>query len=90
MTTRTTTQVESPTEEDFVTEREIAERWNVPWSVACVAIAAFEMDPRFPPKDKLMGNRRYWPAVRAFMRARYNMGEKPLPPDGKDHFERRR
>lgn len=92
MATRMPTSPRSQTDEceDFVTDEEIAVRWNIPYKIACVAIAAFAMDPRFPKKDHLMGKRRYWPAVRKFMRARYNMDEKPLPLDGQDHFERGR
>lgn len=91
MATRTPTQPKSRTDEreDFVSDQELAERWNVPYKVACVAIAAFAMDRRFPEKDPLMG-KRFWPAVRKFMRARYGMDEKPLPLDGQDHFERGR
>ncbi len=74
---------------DFVTDTEIAARWGVNTKIAKVAIAAFSMNG-FPPRDPLMGNRRYWPAVVAFMRARYGMGEKPRGIDGQDHFERRR
>lgn len=75
--------------EDFVTDAEIAVRWQVSTKIAKVAIAAFSMNG-FPPPDPLMGNRRYWPAVVAFMRARYGMGPKPTGIDGQDHFERRR
>ena len=74
----------------FPLDKEIAVRWNLPYKIACISIAGFEKDPRFPKKDELMGKRRYWPAVCQFMRARYGMDEKPLPVDGQDHFDRRR
>lgn len=69
---------------DFVSDREIARRWGVSEATARTAIRAFEMRHGFPQRDPLMGNKRYWPAVRAFMDRRYGVkvGDDPGPVDG--------
>lgn len=74
--------------EDFVSDAEIAKRWRVSTTTARIAIRAFERNPRFPKRDPVMGNKRFWPAVRAFMRWRYGMESPPQVADGEDHFER--
>jgi hypothetical protein len=60
-------------EDAFLSDREIAERWRVGYETALAAIHIFERDPRFPRKDKLLANKRFWPAIKAFMRARYGL-----------------
>jgi hypothetical protein len=52
----------------WVTDTEIVEALGVPADVAMTAIRALDKDPRtgFPRKQKLWGDRRYWPAVKAF------------------------
>lgn len=55
---------------EFVTDAELIERLNVPEKIAREAIRALDADPRksgFPQKQKLWGNRRYWPAVKAYL-----------------------
>lgn len=73
---------------DFVTDSEIARRWGVGEKTARVAIRALEMYSHFPKRDPLFGNRRFWPAVRAFMLARsgVSMTGPPEPIDGKEDF----
>jgi hypothetical protein len=74
-------------EDAFLSDREIAERWGVGYETALMAIHVFENDPRFPKKDKLLANKRFWPAIKAFMRARYgliSMGTSIL--DGKENL----
>lgn len=50
------------------TDAEIIEALGVPADVAATAIHALDQDSRtgFPKKHKLWGDRRYWPAVKAF------------------------
>jgi hypothetical protein len=60
-------------EDTFLSDREIAEAWGVGYETALAAIHVFEKDPRFPRKDKLLANKRFWPAIKAFMRWRYGL-----------------
>jgi hypothetical protein len=57
-------------EEVFLSDKEIAQRWNIGEKTARIAMAALEKHAGFPRKDPLFGNRRYWPAVCNFMRKR--------------------
>lgn len=52
----------------FVTDAELMRRLGVPDEIARPAIAMLDRDPtsRFPRKQKMWGDRRYWPAVLAF------------------------
>ncbi|MGJ4908878.1 winged helix-turn-helix domain-containing protein [Bradyrhizobium sp. HKCCYLS2033] len=49
----------------FVTDAEMIRRLGVPEKIARAAIRALDRDrgSGFPPKRKLWGDRRYWPAV---------------------------
>lgn len=78
----------------FVSDDEIARRWGVCDKTARGAIREFERARpgrlQFPPKDPLFANKRFWPAVRAFMMARYGIsmpGSPPRAPDGKEDFD---
>jgi hypothetical protein len=53
----------------WVTDAELIRRLGVPEKIARQVIRAFDANPRlgFPPKLKLWGGRRYWPAVRAYL-----------------------
>lgn len=53
----------------WVTDDEMIRRMGVPVKVAKAAIRMYDDDPRsgFPPKNKLWGDMRYWPAVRAYL-----------------------
>jgi hypothetical protein len=53
--------------DDFVPDAEIARRWGVSDKTARVAIREFEKHGGFPPRDPLFGEKRFWPAVQAFM-----------------------
>ena len=58
----------------FVTDQELIEYLGVPERTARAAIQELDRDPRrsgFPPKKKLWGDRRYLPAVEAWL-ARQN------------------
>ena len=54
----------------YITDAELIRRMGVPEKVAREAIRMMDLDPRksgFPQKDKLWGNRRYWPAVKDYL-----------------------
>jgi hypothetical protein len=54
----------------WVTDAELIRRMGVPEKIARAALHALDADPRrtgFPQKNKLWGDRRYWPAVRAYL-----------------------
>lgn len=65
----------------YMTDAEIIRRMGVPEKKARQLIRYFDDNPKFlfPMKDKLFGDRRYWPAVRAFLdrRNRLNMDASP-------------
>ena len=52
----------------FVTDEELIRRLGAPRKAARAALHMFDRDRSkgFPQKQKLWGNRRYWPAVRAW------------------------
>lgn len=52
----------------YVTDAELIRRLGVPEKIARAAIRALDLDrgSGFPPKKKLWGDRRYWPAVKAY------------------------
>lgn len=53
----------------YVTDAELIRRMGVPEKIARDAIRALDLDrgSGFPQKKKLWGNRRYWPAVKAYL-----------------------
>lgn len=53
----------------YVTDAELIRRMGVPERTARRVIQMLDQDRKsgFPPKQSLFGNRRYWPAVRAFL-----------------------
>jgi hypothetical protein len=76
-----------PDEALYVSDAEIVRRLGVGEKTARVAIRELERARGFPRKDPLFGEKRYWPAVRAFLdrRAGLNVAS-PLVPDGKENF----
>lgn len=51
----------------YVTDAELIRRSGIPVHKARLLISELDRLPSgFPPKDKLCGNRRYWPAVKDF------------------------
>jgi hypothetical protein len=55
----------------YVTDAELIRRTGIPEKVARRLIRELDRLPSgFPPKDRLCGNRRYWPAVQDFFAAR--------------------
>jgi hypothetical protein len=69
----TTPEDRPPERDDFVTDAEIARRWKVSEKTARGAIRQLER-VGFPKKDPLFANKRYWPAVKAFIDRRYGLG----------------
>lgn len=61
------------TETYFITDAALIERLGLPVKVARAALRVLDANPRsgFPPKHKLWGDRRWWPAVEAYFKARY-------------------
>jgi hypothetical protein len=55
----------------FVTDAELIRRMGVPEKEARDAIAELELRNAFPRKLKIWGNRRYWPAVKAYLDMNY-------------------
>lgn len=59
---------DAPRETLFVTDAELIRRLGVPEKHARRVIRELEAKRRgFPPKQKLWGDRRYWPDVKAFL-----------------------
>lgn len=59
----------------YVTDLELAELLGVPTVIACQAIDQLDRDRRnnFPQKQKLWGDRRYLPAVKAWLDHHYGL-----------------
>jgi hypothetical protein len=51
----------------YVTDAELIRRLGVPERTARAVIQQLEAKAGFPRKQALWGNRRYWPAVRAYL-----------------------
>jgi hypothetical protein len=61
----------------YVTDVELIRRLGVPYRLGRRVIAGLDQDrlSGFPPKQKLWGNRRYWPHVSAWLdRTGANLG----------------
>lgn len=65
----------------YVTDAELIRRLGVPERTARAAIRALDADPRsgFPKKSKLWGERRYWPAVTAYLDKANGLNLPPPP-----------
>lgn len=59
----------------FVTDAELIRRIGVPEKTAREAIRMLEAKSGFPKKQKLWGDRRYWPAVKVYMDKQYGGGQ---------------
>lgn len=53
----------------YITDAELIRRMGVPEKIARATIRSFDNNPiaGFPPKQPLFGDRRYWPAVKAYL-----------------------
>ena len=65
----------------FVTDTELIEKLKVPARTARQALEMLNKDGRtgFPPKQKLWGDRRYWPAVEQWLTANSGLILAPSP-----------
>lgn len=71
----------------FVSDAEIAKRWQVGEKTARIAIKEFEKRRGFPPRDPLFGGKRFWPAVQAFMLRRAGISIAPsMVTDGEEDW----
>lgn len=61
----------------YLTDAELIRRLGVPTRDARAAIQELEARSGFPKKEAIWGNRRYWPAVRAWLDARYGISTGP-------------
>lgn len=66
----------------FVTDAELIERLQVPEKIARRTIEMLDRDPRsgFPKKQKIWGDRRYWPAVEQWLEHTTTATLAPPPP----------
>jgi hypothetical protein len=73
MTTPQPETLEREKDKLFVTDAELIRRLGVPEKSARTAIRMFDRDlsKGFPQKQALWGDRRYWPAVRAWFDRHY-------------------
>lgn len=60
----------------WVTDAEMIRRMGAPEKITREVIRMLDRDQRsgFPRKQKLWGDRRYWPAVRSYLDKRYGVG----------------
>ena len=68
---------ESLTRVLYVTDAEMLRRIGVSEKIGRTAVKELERRQVFPAKDPLFGNKRYWPAVRAFLDARNGVTTTP-------------
>lgn len=68
----------------WVTDAELIRRLGVPPKIAREALRMYDRDPKkgFPQKVGTWGNRRYWPAVKAYLDA--TCGLKMTVPQGRN------
>lgn len=75
-----------PVETLWITDAEMIRRLGIPEKVARPLIKELDRRPSgFPRKQKLCGDRRYWPAVKAYFDKLYG----PIVPQQKRTGERR-
>lgn len=72
----------------FLTDAEIANRIGIKTDQWKTAVLSLEKSG-FPKPDPLFERRRYWPACRAFLDRRYEIGQQshngtPAQPDGEE------
>jgi hypothetical protein len=61
----------------YVTDAEMLRRIGISEKIGRIAIRELEKRQVFPARDPLFGNKRYWPAVRAFLDARNGVTTTP-------------
>lgn len=73
----------------FMTDAEAAKALGIPTDEFKATVIVLEREG-FPLPDPIFKNRRYWPAVKAFLDRRYGLGgEKNIlsKPDGKENWD---
>jgi len=79
--TATLARPETQTDPLYINDAELIRRMGIPEKKARHLLRYFDNNPKllFPQKDKLFDDRRYWPAVRAFLdkRNRLTMDASP-------------
>jgi hypothetical protein len=60
----------------WVTDAELIRRIGVPEKKAREALRMADTKPGFPKKQKLWGDRRYWPAVKAYFDTQYGLSQR--------------
>jgi hypothetical protein len=74
----------------FVTDEELIERLGVPDELARALLLDFDgKHPTFPKKQEQWGDRRYWPAVKAWLDETCGNGPTPRPPRKSSRSKRR-
>lgn len=73
--------------DDFVDDKELLERLNLPNKKGMEALRMLDRQPGFPKKDPLFAGKRFMPAVKAWLYARYDIksGSAPVV-DGEENF----
>lgn len=60
----------------WVTDAELIRRIGVPEKKAREALRMADTKPGFPKKQKLWGDRRYWPAVKQYFDTQYGLSQR--------------
>lgn len=76
MSTPNTETLEREQDKLWVTDAELIRRIGVPEKKAREAIRMLEAKSGFPRKQKLWGDRRYWPAVKAYFDSLYGLPQR--------------
>lgn len=73
--------------DEFVSDTELLVRLNLPKDKGMQALRLLDRQPGFPKKDPLFAGKRFMPAVRAWLYARYSIksGSPPVV-DGEENF----
>ena len=76
--------IESEKDKLVVTDTELIRRLGVPAKIGRAAIHDLDKHhpgrPKFPQKDPLFGNRRFWPAVEKYLMLRHGVTDDPFMP----------
>ncbi|RNL46362.1 winged helix-turn-helix domain-containing protein [Ochrobactrum sp. MH181795] len=73
----------------FMTDAEVAKAIGLPTNEFKATAIALQRSG-FPVPDPVFNNRRYWPAVKAYLDRRYGLGgqtEKLTNPDGQENWD---
>lgn len=65
----------------YLSDAEIIKKMGLPINRGRIMLRALASQPGFPPKDKLLGDKRYWPAVKLFLDRRHRVTMDASPPN---------